>query len=358
VYLTIKSVIQPGQDVIMSPYTIADIVNMIICAGGRPVFADVERGTCNINPEEVEKLIHKGTGAVLITHLHGLAAYPHHILEICKAFNVPMIEDAAQGFGAKESGKPLGTIGVAGVYSFGLYKNINTWFGGAVVSNQKQLIDKIRNELEQYDYQSINFILKKWKKGLITDVLTSKPVYKSFTYWIFRYAFLHDIEAINRKVRTELDMSRKDTLPAEYLARFTPLQARLALKQLDQIDTDSEIRIQNGLLYHEGLKDIDELILPPCRRDFSHVYTYFPIQYRERTKLLKWLMLQKRDIAAQHYKNTADLTWFKEFYRDCPNSRAVAEELIFLPTYPRYSQKEVRNNINAIREFFDKKVLY
>ncbi len=352
VYLVVKALVKPGQDVIMSPYTIADIINMVICAGGRPVFADVDRETCNISVAEVERLICPNTGAVLITHLHGLAAEAHRIKELCDRFNVPMIEDCAQGFGTQEQGKPVGTIGDAGVFSFGMYKNINTWLGGAVLSHREDVIEKVRAELGGFSNPSLPYLFKTVMSGLLTDIATFPLLFKLFTYWVFRFGFLNDIEFINRIVRIELDTSRKDELPEWYKFQFTPFQARLALSQLNKIDKDSRVRIENGLLYYEGLKDIKELILPPARTDFSHTYTYFPIQYARRDKLLKFMMRHCRDLAAQHYKNNADLPDFREFYRDCPNSRKVARELIFLPTYPRYSRGEVEKNISVIRKYF------
>src|SRR5258705_1258220 len=101
VYLAVKAAITPGQKVVLSPYTIADVINMVICAGGVPVFADIERCTTNIRPEEVERLIDDETGAVMVTHLHGMACDIEQIAAICEEKNIPLIEDAAQSFGAR-----------------------------------------------------------------------------------------------------------------------------------------------------------------------------------------------------------------------------------------------------------------
>lgn len=355
IYLTLKYLIKPGQGVIMSPYTVADIVNMVICAGGVPVFCDIEQKSCNIDPDKIEKLIDERIGAVLITHLHGVKAAAHEILKICHKHNLPLIEDAAQSFGGREDKKRLGTIGEAGIYSFGMYKNINSWYGGAVVSKNKDLIDKIKSELERYDFQNIGFMAKRILKGLLTDILTQPLIFKPITFWIFRFGFLYDISWINQRVEIELDAKRRDVTPAHYLARLTPFQARLALCQLDRIDPESEVRIQKAAFYHQGLQDIPNLVLPAKGNNLSDIYTVFPIQYRDRKKLLKWLMFNKRDVAAQHLKNCADLPAFSAFYRDCPVARKTANEVIVLPTYPRYPISEVQKNIEAIRAYFGAK---
>ena len=84
IYLTVKALIRPGQKVVMSPYTIADVVNMVVCAGGVPVFADVEPNTCNIAAEQVERLVDADTGLVLATHFYGLACDVERIAACCR----------------------------------------------------------------------------------------------------------------------------------------------------------------------------------------------------------------------------------------------------------------------------------
>lgn len=352
IYLTVKHSIKPGQGVIMSPYTIADVVNMVIVAGGVPVFCDIEQQSCNIDPKKVETLIDGNTGAVLITHLHGIGAASEEISNLCQKHSLLMIEDVAQAYGASENGKLLGSIGDAGVFSFGMYKNINCWYGGAVVSRDKELIDKIRAEINQYGYQSAKFIIKRMLKGLVTDLLTLPLFFKPLVFWIFRYGYLNDVVSINRRVEIELDLKLKDSMPGHYLARMTPWQARLALSQLTAMEAHRTSRLVKAELYFQGLQGLDGLVLPPEDNKSANSYMVFPVQFRDRKKLLKWLMFHNRDIAAQHLKNCADLPSFSQYYRDCPVARKTAHEVIILPTYPRYPISDVKKNIEAIKEFF------
>jgi len=357
IYLAVKALIKPGQEVILSPYTIADVINMVIFAGGRPIFADVDRETCNISVAEVERLINANTGAVLITHLHGLAAEAHRIKEVCDRFNVPTIEDAAQSFGVYEQGKPVGTIGDVGVFSFEMHKNLTTWLGGAVVSNRADVVEKIRAELNEFTNPPLAGITRKVKSGIIHDIASFPILFQLVTYPILRFSYLNNFEFINQKVRRKPQESKPATqLPDEYKSQYTSFQARLGLLQIERVERDIKARIDNALLYYEGLKDIDELILPPLRTDGSHTYLWFPIQYSKRDELLRFMYSQGRDIAAGHFTSTADSLRFKEYHRDCPNSAKVEKELIYLPTYPRYSRHEVERNIQVIRQYFSSQV--
>ncbi len=350
IYLVLKNLIKPGQEVIMSPYTVADIVNMVICAGGIPIFVDINEETTNIDINEVEKLINDKTGAVLITHLHGLSANAHEFLKLCERHNLPLIEDTAQAFGGFEKGKHLGTIGHVGILSLSRYKNINAWYGGAVISNDVELIDKIKGEFEGHEYFSKLSLLKRILNALLKDILTYPLIFKLFTFWIFRFAYLHDIFFINRFVEIELDLKLRDKIPGDFLVKYTPFQARLILSQLDGVDSGNMDRIEKARMYYEGLKDIPRLIIPPM--DEENIYPVFPIQYEDRKKLLKYLMKNYRDVTAQHLKNSADLNAFKEHYRDCPIARKTSQSVISLPTYVSYPKSEVEKNIEVIKSFF------
>ncbi len=356
IYLAVKALIKPGQEVILSPYTITDVINMVIFAGGRPVFADVDRETCNISVAEVEHLINPNTGAVLITHLHGVAAEAHSIKEICDRFNIPMIEDCAQSFGVKEQGKPVGTIGDVGVFSFEMHKNIPTWLGGTVVTNRRDVVEKIHAELENFSHPPLPGITTKVKKGLMHDIACAPILFQLLTYPIVRSAYLNEFEFINRMVRRKPQVSEPATeLPKIYQSKYTSFQARIGLSQLNNIDDNINKRIEYGLLYHEGLKDIEELILPPLRTDGSLTYLWFPVQYSKRDELLRFMFQNGRDIAAGHFTNSTNSPQFSEFYRECPNSEKVEKDLIYLPTYPSYSRREVEKNIQVIHKYFGSK---
>ena len=355
IFLVIRALIKPQQKVILSPLTISDVVNMVICAGGVPVFADIERKTNNIDPAEIEKLIDAGTGAVLVTHLHAYSCDMDRIVRICKAKGVPLVEDAAQAFGVLYRSRPVGTFGDAGVFSFGMYKSVNTFFGGMVVTPHKDLHDRLRRETESYPFQEIDYYLSKVSSGLTTDIATYPPLFQLLTFWIFRYGYLHNIPFLMNRVMVDVDPKMKRVLPESYLRRMMPMQAKLAVPQLDHVEHDNEIRIKYARIYYEGLKNISELIISPLHYDCSHTYAYYTIQAADRHALIRHLMRNGCDIAASHYKNCADLPAFQEWYRDCPNARETARSLVYLPTYPRYSERNVKKNVEVIRNFFGSK---
>lgn len=352
IFLAVRALLKQKRKVILSPYTISDVINMVIYAGGIPVFADLKKGTCNIDPDEIGKLIDDQTGAVLVTHLHGLSCEMGRIQAFCKRHDLALIEDAAQAFGAKHNGQPLGTLGNAGIYSFGMHKNVNSFFGGMLVTNDQNLFNRIQLELESYPYQETGDYLAQVFRGLITDIATWPPLFRAFTFHMFRYGFLHNIDFFNKHVTFDRNPMLKTDLPKSYLRRLTPLQARLVRIQLSEVWPNNQKRIENAVRYHNGLQGIQQICLPPMRYDGSHIYTYFPIMVKDRDNLLKHLLKNGCDIAAQHLKNCADMDCFNDYVRDCPVARATCRQVILLPTYPRYRQGDIQKNIEMIRQYF------
>ena len=353
IYHAIKSIIKPGQEVILSPYTIYDVVNMVIAAGGTTVFADIESESANICPKEIRKLINPNTGAVLVTHLHGLSADMNNIKSICKQKKIPIVEDAAQAFGAKYNGNFLGTIGDIGIFSFGRVKNINGLYGGMLVTNNSIFAKKIRNELKNFRKESRLKIFKRIISNLISDIAISKPFFNFFSFWIFRYGCLNNNHNINKLVQTEDGALRRDQLPENYKTLMTPLQARIISPQLKTVLRDNKIRISNARKYFSLLKSQNNLTLPPELYDKSHIYLAFPVQTDNRWSAVKFLMKNNSDLVIQHYKNAADLKCFKEFYRYCPVARSVANKMILLPCYPGFTAKNIKNISSNLNNFLN-----
>ena len=351
-YLALRQLIKPGQEVILSPYTIYDVVNMVLCAGGRPVFADIERETCNIDLRDVKRLVNSRTGAVLTTHLHGLASGIAELAEFCKEKGIPLIEDAAQAFGGSVDGKALGAFGDVGIFSFGRVKNINSFYGGAVLCRDRAVAEAIRGDLAKLSYEPLAKLVKRVAQCLVTDLLTQPLIFRSLTFWIFRYACLHDVHSVNKLVQTEDGATLRTEVPQSYRRRITPMQARLVDAQLDQTDRLTDMRTARARRYREGLAGLQQVMLPPDRQDRSHIYLSYPVQVMDRWDLVKFMMRHGRDVSVQHITNTADLPCFAEFHRECHNARLTAEQVVLLPTYPGYRMAEVDKTITVLRDYF------
>jgi len=354
IYLTLKRLIRRGQKVILSPYTISDVVNMVLCAGGVPVFADIEEGgSCNIDPREVLHLLEStdDVGAVLVTHFYGLICDIDPILEACRRRNIPVVEDAAQAFGARWHGARAGSLADAGVLSFGLLKHVTGFVGGAVLTRHEELANEIRRELDTFTLFPRKALLKHMMTGAGFDIATSPPIFDTTVYWLFRHAYLHDVKFFNNKLDTDSAPVSYSNFPPRYAYRMSGVQADIITSQFASFEENVQERIAKARLYAAGLEGVPGLTIPPTRTDGSHIYVYYSVLARDRDELGRAMTRGLRDVQISHHRNCASLECFSRFHRDCPNAERASRQVLYLPVYPGYGEDQIRANIDAIHRF-------
>ena len=356
----VRHFVPPGRALLLSPYTIVDVVNAVVDAGARPVFVDVDPRTGNLDPDALAGVLASGTAndasAVLVTHLHGVSADIEGILQVARGAGLPVIEDAAQAMGARIGERRVGTLGEAGVYSFGSYKNINAHFGGVVVSPDAGVAAAIRAARDARPIFPARHLLRKLRASLVTDLFACHPTWGALLFPFFRTAFLRDWEPVNRALRIELDTVLRP-LPPYMFGRFTDLQARAARAQLPDLDTHARWRISVAARYHAGLDGHPDLVLPPAPVDLRNVYTYYAVQVRgaasevraRRHDLLRVLAAAGRDVPAQHLHDVSALPDFARFGARCPQASRVAGAVLLLPTYPGYDDAQSDANLAVLR---------
>jgi len=160
---------EPGDEVIMPSFTFSSSANAVIRCGARPVFVDLRPDTLNIDESLIEAAITPRTRAIMPVHYAGVGCEMDEIMRLAEAHNLRVIEDAAQGVNAFYGGKPLGSIGHLGAYSFHYTKNYLCGEGGALTINTPDLIERaeiirdkgtnrkqfLRGEVDKYTWVDI-----------------------------------------------------------------------------------------------------------------------------------------------------------------------------------------------------------
>lgn len=355
IYLTIKSLIKKNKnEVILSPYTIADVINMVVASGGIPIFADIDSNTCNIDPKNIENLINKKTSLVLITHFYGQVCDIAQITKICDKYKIPFVEDAAQALGAKYQNRMAGSFGIAGIYSFGMYKNINSFYGGMIVTNSKYIFDSVTMTMKDWPTQDLLIYLKKVISGITTDFVTNKYFFSIFFFRFFRWAFLNKINIINNKLKIDVNPVLQKKIPNSYKVKMSDLQAKLVLGQLGNLEKNTYKRIELGRIWFNELKDIKQIIIPRYVDDLSHMFWYFPIQYKYRNDLVSYILKKGYDISESYHRNCSSLQCFKDYKKNCAKAQNTSDSLIYLPTYPGYLKDDAIKIARLIKSYFEK----
>ncbi|MBU7006394.1 dTDP-4-amino-4,6-dideoxygalactose transaminase [Phosphitispora fastidiosa] len=205
--------LKEGDEVILPSYTFVSTANAIVLRGARPVFAEVQPDTLNIDPKDIERKITKKTRAVFPVHYAGVACDMDSIMDIAGNYKLKVVEDAAQGVTAKYKGQFLGTIGDIGCYSFHESKNYSCGEGGAILINSdKDLMERaeiirekgtnrskfFRGEVDKYTWTDIG------SSYLPADILAA-----------FLLGQLEDRHLINARRKTVFDYYCESLKPLE-----------------------------------------------------------------------------------------------------------------------------------------------
>jgi dTDP-4-amino-4,6-dideoxygalactose transaminase len=302
--------LQPGDEVITTPYTFFATAGSISRLGGRPVFVDIDPLTYNIAPDLLEDAITSRTKAIIPVHLFGQMADMSPIMEIAKRHNLYVIEDAAQAIGAEYHGKRAGSIGEMGCFSFFPSKNLGA-FGdaGMVVTNDATLADKLK---------------------LIRGHGAVPKYYHRLVGGNFRL----------------------DALQAAVL--------RVKLKYLDQW---TAARQRNATIYRRLFEDaalVDtDISLPVDVSQGRHIYNQFVIRTRQRDELQAHLSV--RQIGSEiyyplplHLQACFAALGYRE--GDFPSSEAAANETLALPIYPELTEEMQIAVATAVAGFYEGRV--
>ncbi len=203
IHLALKAVgVEEGDMVFCSTFTFAGSCNPILYMNAIPVFIDSEPNSLNMSPLALEKAFQKyKPKAVIVVNLYGQSADYDKLVEICNRYNTPIIEDAAESLGATYKGKMSGTFGKLGIFSFNGNKIITTSGGGMVVSDDEEMIEKIRfwatqarDPAKHYQHSEVGYnyrlsnICAAIGRGQMT-VLEDRIAQKKRIYHIYKEAF-------------------------------------------------------------------------------------------------------------------------------------------------------------------------
>lgn len=339
------------DEIILSPITVPEVISMVILAGYRPVFCDIEPHTWNLDPELAAGKITGRTAAIMTTHFYGYTNTTGPVRSLCDKHGLYMIEDSAQALGAFPGGVHAGKSADFTIFSFSYPKNITSFYGGAFATDKKELADRVRANIAGYPETFCN----SWYHARVRDCLVkdcgTSGVLFPLAFLLIRLGYEFDVAGIKNLVEQHLSEKRLLSVPEEYRYRFTPLQAGMILKKIDEVSADVTTRIGYAAIYHDALQGEEGITVAPLHMDTSHTYLYYPVRVKNKYDLMQYLIKNGRDVAMQHAANCAGLEAYREFYADCPLARAAYQGTLMLPTYPSYGSGEAHKTAAAIQKY-------
>mgnify|MGYP001233087473 CR=1 FL=1 len=353
-YLFINEIItKEKNEVIMSPFTIFDVVNMVICAGGKPVFVDINsKKDLNLNTKSIEAKITERTGCALITHYHHSNTSLLEIRKLCNSNDIKLIEDCAISLGSNVNSRHVGYYSDAAIYSFSIFKFISVYQGGALYikdkNSRKNIIENLNKYKEFRSFEMIRYFLK----ALKFSILTNKWVFE-FVFKVLRIGFNKNIKIIRDAVKNDPKPFKRFYLPPFFQRKANLFQLKEFHRQLAFVEEYHSIRRKNFMLYDDLLgfyKDWD--------KDISHSFLNYPLVFKNKNykKLfISFLFECGFDVGEYYYRSCNTEKVFKAYKSSCANSEHYSNCVVTMPTHYRIDSfyiKELCKNIIKFRKIY------
>lgn len=309
--------IQPGDEVIIPAMTFASTANAVIHAGGKPVLADCNQKTMNIDPDNIIKKISSKTKAIIPVHFAGRPCEMDKIMEIAAKNKLKVIEDCAHAIESEYHGKKTGTFGDLGCFSFYVTKNIVTGEGGMIVTDNEGYADQIK-------ILALHGMSKDtWKRFNDEGYNHYQVVYAGFKY------------------------------------NMMDIQAAIGIHQLPRIEEYRKRRKQIWERYNQAFQDLPVITPAPAEirtRHAYHLYTLLlDIKRINITRDQFLYEMHMRNVGTGvHYIALHLHPFYQKVYGyrsgDFPHAEWISERTVSIPFSPKLTDNDVDDVIEAVRD--------
>lgn len=313
--------IGPGDEVITSPLTFAASANCAVYCGAKPVFADIDPETYNIDPESIRQRITPNTKAVVAVDFTGQAVKIKEIRAICDEFGLIFIEDAAHAIGTRYEGRRVGSLADMTCFSFHPVKTITCGEGGAITTNNEEFYQKL--------------VLAHTHGITHDEALMEDAPHEGIWYY--------------------------EQISLGFNYRMTDFQAAMLLSQLNKIESFKKRRAEIVCKYNEAFKDVPGIIVQkeiPESDTCRHLYIIrLDLDRLNCTRRQFFDAMSAENVQCQiHY---VPVYWFPFYHRMgyekgyCPIAEEVYKGILSIPLYPMLTDKDTDDVIHAVKKIVE-----
>ena len=341
--------------ILMSPLTVFDVVNMILCAGCKPDFIDFKKNSFDIDIDKLDKKLASDNEilAVLVCN-YQINTNIEEIIKITKKHNVEVILDCAISITSSINHKSITEYVKYSVFSFNLFKIIQCIHGGAIITSDhdfKKFLKFRQNDWAVYNYKDL---LNYFMKGLQIKFLTLPIMYDLFTFNFFKFGDLKNIQFIQNLSKNDPNPNKKDKIDNSYRKNMNNGQALEIYKNIKNIFSERNKREQKFLLYENGIKNnFIQLFYRKNNINEKNTFINFPLLLNKGKKKSFSEYLYKNNIDhSKYFYRSCDKIWcFKDLGEECANSQYISNNIVLLPIHDKLQIDNIKKNIKIINSF-------
>lgn len=350
-YFALKALnFNKGDEVILPAFTFWVEVEIVILAGLKPVFVDVELETLNIDPSKIEAAITPKTRAILFAHLNGLPVDMGVVMETAKRHNLRVIEDCARACGSRFRNQRVGSFDI-GCFSFGYGKSFYGFGGGMITSNDSSFINSLRILKREFKEIPIRDLYKNIIKGCILKFANSLTLHR-FTLFPFAYKYMMNEE---RPYDSWFEVKKLpiNSVPDAFSIDMFNIQAKMGHRQIKSIDKSNLIRKEHMRTLRKELSGIEGLQLPPDPSDRENVCVHFVVHTKRKQELQGYLLNNRIDAQDESAEAVTQLKRYSDYVsKEYPNAEKLNNQVIYLPCHPIMTKNDVLYVAKKVKEFY------
>ncbi|MFH1654823.1 MAG: aminotransferase class I/II-fold pyridoxal phosphate-dependent enzyme [Pseudomonadota bacterium] len=350
-YFCLKALnLEDGDEVILPAFTFWVDAAVVLLAGLKPIFVDVDFETLNIDSSKIENAITSKTRVILLAHLNGLPADIKAVMDVARKYNLRVIEDCARSCGSRFQDRRVGSFDI-GAFSFGYGKSFYGFGGGMVTSNDQIFIERLRELKRDFKTISVKNLYHGIFKGCLLKFLNT-PLIHRFT--LFPLSYRYQIEEDERFASWfRIKKPYYNGVPEDFKIDMYSIQARMGLRQIMTIDSTNQRRREYLKILNNELKSIKELHIPSDPTDREHVCVHYAIWTERKKDLQEYLLKNKIDAQDESAEDITQMKRFQPYVNSVfPNASKLNGKIIYLPCHPSLTEKDIRYIASSVKDFF------
>ena len=335
-----------GSEIIFPALTFWVVPEIARGAGLKPVFADIDPWTFNLDPDALERAITPKTRAIVPTHLYGLACDMDRIMQVARKYQLRVIEDCAHSLGATYRGQRVGTFVDAAFFSFQTLKPLNTYGGGMALVRDPNLAARVAQMAVSEPWPSDKRVLGRLNKGRAERIFTRPGV---FTWTAFPLLWAASWMNARPDVYLWESIRPLDPLPEGYLERYTNVQAAMGLEGLNYLAEWTQRTRDHAEFMDGNLAGLTGVRIPAVPPDRVHVYYQYCVYVPERDDLVRRCIRRGLDIETLHVDVCTRVSLFGPGLAAAPGADRAAGA-VQLPIYAGLNESQLAHVCLTVKQ--------